>query len=114
MKVIIAGSRTIKDRWTIYEAIHTAAFPIHEVVCGGARGVDTVGRHWGKIHGIPVCEFPADWERYGRGAGAIRNTEMGDYADALIAVWDGKSPGTNHMVTYMRKIGKPVYVKVVQ
>ena len=43
----------------------------------------------------------------------IRNHEMVEYADALVAVWDGKSRGTQHMILNMQKTGKPVYVHLV-
>ena len=57
--------------------------------------------------------FEPDWDRYGRGAGFRRNTEMAEHADALVAVWDGASRGTKHMIDTMRRLGKKVYVKKV-
>ena len=49
-------------------------------------------------HDSPVKKFPADWGGLGKRAGYLRNEQMADYADALIAVWDGKSKGTKHMI----------------
>ena len=54
--------------------------------------------------------FPADWDKHGRAAGPIRNKQMADYADVLIAVWDGKSRGTKNMIDEMNKLMKPVYI----
>ena len=80
---------------------------ITEVVSGGAQGVDTLGEVWAEKHDIPVKQFLAEWDVYGRSAGYRRNEEMGDYADVLLAIWDGKSRGTKHMIDYMKQLGKP-------
>ena len=98
MKTIIAGSRTIFDYALVKKAIEDSGFEITEVVCGCAKGIDTLGEQWAVENSIPVKYFPADWKRYGRAAGHIRNEEMARYADALIAIWDGNSLGTKNMV----------------
>ncbi len=110
MKVIIAGSRSIKSYSTIEEAIKLSAYKITEIVSGRARGVDRLGEEYARLNGIPVKLFPADWDTFGNQAGHMRNEEMGDYADALIAIWDGKSNGTKHMIQYMKKLEKPNFV----
>jgi hypothetical protein len=81
-----------------------------EIVCGLAKGADTSGKEWADCHDIPVTFFPAEWKKFGKSAGALRNREMGNYADVLLAFWDGKSRGTKHMIDYMRYLGKPVFV----
>lgn len=98
MRVVIAGSRTITDIQHVEEAIRLSGFDVTEVVCGAASGVDTLGAEWGEEHNVPVKYFPADWKRHGKVAGMYRNNQMADYADAVIAVWDGKSRGTYHMI----------------
>lgn len=105
MKVIIAGSRTVTDLAIIETAIRKADFPITEVVSGGARGVDTLGEEYAKKNGIPIKRFPANWDKYGKSAGYKRNVQMAEYADALIAVWDGESRGTMHMINIARDLG---------
>lgn len=99
MKVIIAGSRGLGFE-AVLRALYHCEFTqdITEVVCGGAAGVDKAGKEWAQVINIPVKMFPADWSKYGRAAGHIRNEEMAEYADALIAVWDGQSPGTANML----------------
>ena len=96
MKVIIAGCRTLIDYTFVKNEIDKLNLDITEVVCGEARGADTLGKQYAIEHNIPVKSFPADWSRLGRAAGIIRNHQMGDYADYLIAFWDGKSRGTRH------------------
>jgi uncharacterized protein YeaO (DUF488 family) len=110
MKVIIAGSRNVTLPSLLTGAMENCPFEITEVVSGRARGADTLGEQWADTHHVPKKLFPADWEREGKRAGILRNCQMGDYADALIALWDGKSRGTFHMISYMLKQVKPVFV----
>ena len=109
MKVIVAGSRSITNAAVVAKAIAGSGFKITELVCGGARGADELGRLWAQERGIPVVLFLALWRRHGRSAGAIRNLEMARYADALVAVWDAESPGTRNMIDTMKALGKPVF-----
>ena len=98
MRTIIAGGRNI-DYWPeVAAACAAASWPITKVIHGCAKGVDTLGEWYGEKNNIPVERFPAEWERLGRAAGPIRNEEMAQNADALIAVWDGKSKGTMNMI----------------
>lgn len=110
MKVIIAGSRDIEDMLLVEQAIRESRFRISEVVCGMARGVDTLGKEWAEARNIDVAPFYADWNTYGKAAGYKRNSAMAEYADALIAVWDGRSRGTRNMIMLARKNNLRVYV----
>ena len=111
-RIIIAGSREITDYTVLQYAIAQTDFSIGEVVCGTARGVDTLGELWAIQHSIPVHKFPADWGRFGRAAGMYRNAEMASYADGAIILWDGESRGTLDMIDKMRRLGKPVEVYI--
>lgn len=110
MKVIIAGSRDIEDMLLVEQAVRESRFRISEVVCGMARGVDTLGKEWAEARNIDVAPFYADWNMYGKAAGYKRNSAMAEYADALIAVWDGRSRGTRNMIMLARKNNLRVYV----
>lgn len=103
MKTIIAGSRTCNNIKYVYDAVSKCGWNITEVISGTARGADTLGEEWAKENGIPIRRFPANWNKYGKAAGHIRNSQMADVADALIAIWDGKSRGTEDMI-YIAKI----------
>lgn len=113
MKTIIAGCRDIFDMAIVEEAISCWIFPITEVVCGKAPGIDTVGETWAKAHKIPVKDFPADWNRFGRAAGPKRNAQMAEYSEALIAIWDQKSHGTRNIINIMDGLNKLYYVHLV-
>lgn len=113
MRTIIAGSRTISDSDLVIEAIKESEFEITSILCGGAKGADMLGKNWGKKNSIEVKEFPANWEKFGNAAGIMRNVSMANHADALIAIWDGKSTGTRHMIEEARRKNLKVYVKLV-
>lgn len=113
MRTIIAGSRYITDPAIVAAAIEESGFEITEVVSGACRGVDTLGEQWAKERGIPVKRFPAAWRRDGRAAGPIRNRLMATYADALVAIWDGKSAGTRNMIETAQQRGLEVSVAYV-
>lgn len=110
MKVIIAGCRDIHCKHTVAKAIRESGFKVTEVVYGGCDGVDKIGKWMAERKSIPVEPFPADWTTHGLAAGPIRNRQMAEYADALVAVWDGKSKGTKSMISEAKKAGIKVYV----
>ena len=110
MKIIIAGSREVTDYNLILEAVRKSEFDISEVVSGNARGVDKLGERYATENNIDLKIFPADWDRYGKRAGYIRNSEMGEYADGLIAIWDGKSKGTKYMIDIIDNNKKLLYI----
>lgn len=111
MKLIIAGGRDFDD--ITLTALHFCDldFEVTEVVSGGARGADRCGEKVATIYGIPVKKFIPDWDGLGKRAGFVRNAEMAEYADALLAFWDKKSKGTKHMIDTATKKG--LHVKVV-
>lgn len=112
MKVIIAGSRhmPLESYPLIGRVVKSSGLAISEVVCGMAKGADLMGWKWAEEHGIPVKRFPAQWSKYGRSAGPIRNKQMADYADALIIfIYDG-SRGSVDMLKQMRDAEKPCFV----
>jgi hypothetical protein len=110
---IIAGPRDYFKYESLLEAIDRIDWEIIKVVSGSARGVDSLGERWARENGIFVKQFPADWNKYGKKAGYIRNKEMADYADALLALYDHdmkRSPGTTNMIHVAKKEGLLVYV----
>lgn len=112
MKVLICGSRDINDPTLVSKAItESGMIPTH-IISGGARGVDTMARNYASSVGIEFTEYLAEWDRLGKRAGFIRNVTMVEAADAVIAIWDGKSRGTKHSIDFARGSGKPVFVFV--
>jgi hypothetical protein len=98
VRVIIAGSRDFRDYQLLDSFLSYCGLNITEVVCGEARGADTLGKQWALDNDIPLKLFPAKWESFGKSAGYRRNLIMAENADALVAFWDGESQGTKHML----------------
>ena len=113
MRTIIAGSRTITAEISVMHAIARAALAGIEpsvVISGGAAGVDTIGEKWARRSGKPIERFLADWKMFGGQAGHVRNVQMANRAEALIAVWDGKSAGTRDMIEIAKRKKLKVFV----
>ena len=109
-KWIVAGSRTFQNYQFLCKELDKIKDQIGEIVCGEARGADTLGRTYAYDNDIIIKSYPADWERYGKSAGFVRNGEMAAYADKAIIFWDGKSVGSKDMIDKMEKLGKEVRV----
>jgi hypothetical protein len=112
MKTIIAGSRDITDYQLLLAAIKESGFTITHVVSGGARGVDALGERYANENKLPLTRIPADWEKYGKAAGALRNIQMAEESEGLVAVWNG-SRGTQHMIQTATDLGLKVHVSRV-
>lgn len=115
VKVIIAGPRDFFDAHELELAIADArkeGIEITEVVCGKAKGVDTLGEEWAKRNGVPVAEFPANWNKLGKAAGSIRNAQMANYGEALIALsYVSPSRGTFDMIQQAKKQGLKTHIR---
>ena len=109
IKVIIAGTRDFNDYAFLKKNLDYFLQGINpnneeiEIVSGNARGADKLGERYAKEHNLPVKLFPANWDKYGKRAGYLRNQEMANYSDMLIAFWDEKSKGTKHMIDIAKK-----------
>ena len=109
IKVIIAGTRDFNDYAFLKKNVDYFLQGINpnneeiEIVSGNARGADKLGERYAKEYNLPVKLFPANWDKYGKRAGYLRNQEMANYADVLIAFWDEKSKGTKHMIDIAKK-----------
>lgn len=75
-----------------------------------ARGADSLGGMYAEENDLKLHKFPANWDLHGRKAGPLRNIEMAKFADSLLALWDGKSKGTKHMIDEARRRGLKVWV----
>lgn len=114
-KIIIAGGRDFMDYNLLKEKTNKILQEkkvTHKIVIisGCARGADTLGLRYASENAFDVEEYPADWNKYGKKAGYVRNVEMAENADALIAFWDGKSKGTKHMIDIATERNLPIRV----
>lgn len=115
MKVIVAGSRRGIYAQYVYDKLDEILGNLAKrdqlvILSGTARGVDRMGEGWAQDKGVQVERHPAQWDLHGRRAGYIRNDLMAQEADALVAIWDGQSRGTKHMIDIARHYGLQVRI----
>ena len=110
MKTAVIGSRTV----TVSDIGGYLPDGTSEIVSGGAKGVDSCARDYASAHGIPLKEFLPEYDKFGKAAPLRRNITIIEYADVVVALWDGKSRGTKHVIDECRKRGVPVNVYVVE
>jgi hypothetical protein len=113
----IFGSRGFTDYAKLCSHVdavltHWDPSDIGALVNGGARGTDYLAAHWALERSLPTLFFPAEWGKYGRRAGFVRNETMARRADYFVAFWDGRSKGTKHMIDCVRKLEKELAVVV--
>lgn len=97
VRIIVAGGRDFGN----YELLCRTLDEFGEnftVIAGGARGADFLGEKYAKERNLELIVYAAEWEKYGKSAGILRNISMAKNADCLVAFWDGKSRGTKHMI----------------
>jgi len=115
MRTIIAGGRGFSDYTRLQVEMQSFSSAISStitVISGGAEGADKLGERWAIEEELNFKRFPADWSAHGKAAGPIRNKEMAEYSDALVAFWDGESAGTRNMISTAIKMG--LLVKVIR
>lgn len=112
MKLAIIGSRSFDDYnllKQICDKIHTK-YVITEIVSGGAKGADLLGERFANEYAIKTNIFIPDWNRHGKSAGFIRNNDIVNHSDLVLAFWDGVSKGTNHSINIAKKTNKPIII----
>ena len=104
-RLVVAGSRDFND-YTLMSAeldkLLSGKTNI-TIVSGTARGADRLGERYAAEHNLRIERFPAEWEKYHKGAGPIRNAKMVQSADAVIVFWDNESSGTKNIIECARK-----------
>ena len=102
MKIAVVGSRSLMIDVSPYIPEETT-----EIITGGMRGIDKRVERWADKHKVPKLIFKQDYKRNASAAGVLVNEAIVECADFIVAIWDGKSEGTAHAISYARQIGKP-------
>lgn len=108
MKVAIIGSRGLQ----VNNLEKYLPNNISEIVSGGAKGIDSCAANFAKVNHIKLTEFLPEYEKYGRSAPLKRNLKIIDYADTVLAFWDGSSRGTKFVIDNCKKQNKKVKIFV--
>ena len=114
MTILIGGSRDYNDYNNFTVQMNNIISKLNTeniiILSGHCLGVDALGEKYAVEKGYELKLFPADWTRYGRAAGPIRNRTMAEIADLVIAFWDGKSKGTKSLISIAEKLNRPVII----
>lgn len=108
MRVAIIGSRSLNIEIDKFIPIGAAL-----IISGGARGIDMLAEKYAEKKNLSRLIFLPDYEQYGNIAPLIRNKLIVDSADLIVAIWDGKSRGTQHAINYAHTVGKKVVVHII-
>ena len=124
IRIIIAGGRTFNDYYLLTKSFKELLSELREdntfekkdveIISGTANGADKLGEVLAKRVGLKTVRFPANWDKFGKSAGYIRNKEMAVYAKedgsigVLLSFWDGESKGTKHMIDLANSNGLKV------
>ncbi len=117
-RVVVAGCRDYDNYEEAKAYIDFCISNIREkyeiiIVSGGCKGADMLGERYAKENRFKIERYIADWDKYGKGAGPIRNKQMAEVGDFVICFWDGKSSGTRSMISCAQKFGKPIKIKKI-
>lgn len=114
VKVLVCGSRDWPhpaEIEAVLAGLYRTSDGLAEIIHGAARGADRIAADCARSLGLAVTAFPADWDRYGKRAGFLRNLQMLDQAPDLVIAfqWNG-SRGTQHTIDEARRRGIDVEV----
>ncbi len=119
MTLAIIGGRDYNDYPRLQQVIETyftketngfKQFTFDTIVSGAASGADRLGATFAKEHNIKLIEYPADWQRWGRSAGFIRNEDIIKAADCVLCMWDGQSKGSANSLSIAKRLKKDTIV----
>jgi len=108
IKLAVVGSRSFNDYEFLKKILQF--HPCKKIISGGARGADTLADRYATENNITMQEFLPNWNVYGKSAGFLRNKQIVESCDELVAFFDGESPGTKYSITLAKDAGKPVYI----
>lgn len=114
IRLAIVGSRTFNNYNTVVDVLSCLkrdyGYNYIEIVSGGAKGADAFAEHYAMENDIKLTVFPADWKKYGRRAGFIRNVDIIKNCDVCVCFWDGESHGTKHDIELCEQMHKPCHI----
>jgi hypothetical protein len=114
MKLAVIGSRNFSDSHILTQTLNMLheEYNVTTLVSGGAKGADIMGQRWAEIRSIETEIYIPDWNLHGKRAGLLRNQDIVNSADLIVAFWDGVSTGTRHAIDLAHSSKTPVIVYI--
>lgn len=112
LKIGIVGTRNPKTTFEEFSKIIDDYNPTH-IVSGGARGIDTFAENYAKLFNLPFTMFPPEYTKYGRIATFVRNQQIVDASDMVIAFPSKDSKGTIDTIRRTKRSNKPLKVHLI-
>jgi len=116
MRLAIIGSRSFDNydllSSILWDLLHVRRGDIPQdiIISGGARGADSLAKKYAEEEKLEYIEYPAEWSKYGKSAGFIRNQLIVDNCDMVLTFWDGESRGTADTIEKAKKAKKPTFI----
>jgi len=118
VRILIAGGRDFNDYELLCKVLdaYIAEMPYmtFHIVSGGAKGADALAERYAKERRVDNLILRADWNRFNRSAGYVRNSNMGKISDVAFVFWDLASKGSKHMIDISRKLKLDTRVHVYE
>lgn len=112
MIVAVIGSRNFSD-YNLLESTLISMPKITQIISGGAKGADSLAATYAVQHQLPLVIFKPDWKTYGKGAGIVRNRQIMEVAEMVVAFWDGTSKGTANSLKLAKSNDIPIRIVLV-
>jgi len=116
-KLAIIGSRTFNDYNLLKEKVDKILseyrLNIKLIISGGAKGADSLAEQYAKEKGIEILIIKPNWDLYKKAAGFIRNADIINNSDIVIAFWNGISNGTKDSIAKAQKSEKTVFIEYI-
>lgn len=106
-------SKVSKVYKVLEELLQECCADITHVVSGRCWGMDQLGEKWANANKKVILPYPANWDKYRKAAGPIRNKEMALVGDGLVCICTESSRGSNNIIQNMIKLNKPVWFRYV-
>jgi len=114
MNIAVVGSRMFNDYTLFKTSLEKILFELSvnkiKFISGGAIGSDNMAEKFAQESNINIKIIEPDWKQYGKGSAIIRNRQIVQLSDVVIAFWNNESKGTLSVINFAKKMKKNLFV----